>query len=108
MKAVLKRLITFKDGQTWNPGQEIIITINHDRPTRAQLISQVNTDYGNYKTVRSANLYKWFDEFQSFNMDDIEEAIMDGACPSLTGDMVEPDGWDSEGTPSILLACGMC
>ena len=108
MKAILKRSITFKDGETWNPGQTIIITVNPDRPMTAQLISHINTDYGNYKKVRSAHLYKWFDEFQSFTIDDLEEATIDGICPSLTGDMVEPDGWDSEGTPSILLACGMC
>jgi len=108
MKAILKRSITFKNGETWNPGQTITININQDSPMQAQLISHINTDYGNYKKVRSSNLHLWFDEFQPFTMADLEEATMDGICPSLTGDMVEPDGWDSEGTPSILLACGIC
>jgi len=110
MKAILKHSITFKDGETWTPGQTIIITINQDRPTVAQLISNINTDYGNYgnyKKVRSAHLYKWFNEFIKFNMDDLEEAVCDGSCPSLTGDNVEPDGWDCKGMPSILLAAGI-
>jgi len=108
MKAILKRSITFKDGTTWKPGQTIIITVSEKRPTMAQMISHVNTDYGIYKNVRSSQLYKWFDEFISFGMDDLEEAVCDCVCPSLTGDNVEPDGWDSNGMPSILLAAGLC
>jgi len=107
MKAILKHSITFKDGSIWTPDQTIIITINQDRPTMAQLISHVNTSYGNYKKVSSAHLYKWFNEFIKFNMDDLEEALRDGSCPSLTGDQVEPDGWDSNDMPSILLAAGI-
>ena len=107
MKAILRRSITFKDGETWTPGQTIIITVNPDRPTMAQLISHINTDYGNYKKVKSTHLYKWFNEFQQFTMDDLEEGLCDCSCMSLTGDQVEPDGWDSNGMPSILLAAGM-
>ena len=105
MKAKVKNSISFKDGTSWEPGTPVIIEVKQDRPTRA-IIENLNT--GESKQVRSTSLNKWFEEFQGFNMNDIEEAICDGVCPSLTGQDVEPDGWDSEGMPSILLAAGMC
>jgi hypothetical protein len=37
----------------------------------------------------------------------LEEAMMDGDCRSIAGHVVEPDGWDYEGTPSWLLALGV-
>lgn len=37
----------------------------------------------------------------------LEEAAMDGVCDSIAGEQVEPDGWDSHGSPSWLLALGM-
>ena len=41
----------------------------------------------------------------------ISEAIFDGACPSVNlnyDENLEPDGYDPEGWPSILLAYGYC
>ncbi len=107
MNAILKHSITFKDGETWKPGQTVIIEVNQDKPMVARLTSLINTDYGNYKKVRSTSLHRWFDEFISVTMDDLQESIFDGECPSLTGDSVEPDGWDSKGMPSILIAAGV-
>ena len=37
----------------------------------------------------------------------IEKWTYDSICKSLNGKTVEPDGWDSDGTPSWLLALGM-
>lgn len=53
------------------------------------------------------HLYVHFEEFVEVTMDMIQEAMMDGECLSMTGDTVEPDGWDSEGFPSILMAAGI-
>ena len=104
MRAKLVNQISFKDGSIWLKGQTVIIDINHDRPTMAQL----ENSEGTTKRVRSISLYKWFDEFIQVSMDDLEEAAMDGSCPTITGySNVEPDGWDSEGMPSILLAAGV-
>lgn len=107
MKTILRKSVTFKkDGTTWPVGTAVNININQDRPTVA-LINRISNP-NDIKKARSRYLYKWFNEFQPFTMEDMKEAIFDGVCPSLTGTMVEPDGWDSEGMPSILLACGMC
>jgi len=45
--------------------------------------------------------------FISPSMDEIEDAVCDSVCPSIGGETVEPDGWDSEGSPSWLLALGL-
>lgn len=37
----------------------------------------------------------------------LEKDSNDGVCESVFGDRVEPDGWDSEGSPSWLLALGL-
>jgi hypothetical protein len=102
MRTTLRKSITFKDGTIWEAGQDVIIEVKKESPSRAILCLN-----GAPKTVRSASLHKWFDEFISFNMDDLEGAVMDCSCPSLTGVEIEPDGWDSDGFPSILLAAGV-
>ena len=106
MKTFLKKSITFKDGSVWTDGTQVHVCVEHDRPMIAYR-SQVEFPL-EVKKVHSVNLYKWFDEFEQYSMSDIEEAVMDGRCPSLTGQDVEPDGWDSEDFPSLLLAAGMC
>jgi len=40
-------------------------------------------------------------------MDEIEDAVCDSVCLSIGGETVEPDGWDSNGAPSWLLALGL-
>jgi hypothetical protein len=102
MRATLRKSIAFKDGTVWEAGQDVIIEVKETAPMIAVLYRD-----GMPKRVRSASLYKWFDEFISFGMDDLEGAVMDCSCPSLTGVEIEPDGWDSEGFPSILLAAGV-
>jgi hypothetical protein len=83
-------------------GTEVEVTVPKEHPTIAIL------EIGEHKIrSRSASLYTKFAEFQEFTMDDMQEAVGDGTSPSLTGDIVELDGWDSEGFPSILLAMGL-
>src|SRR5271157_2881889 len=45
--------------------------------------------------------------FKTPSMGAIESAICDGICESIGGYNVEPDGYDSKGFPSWLLALGM-
>lgn len=45
--------------------------------------------------------------FISPTMDEIEDAVCDSVCLSIGGETVEPDGWDSNGAPSWLLALGL-
>lgn len=105
MNAITTSQITFKDGSVWEKGTRVNISVNPDRPTVAVLYN-LNTEAE--KRVRSIRLYRWFaNDFISIDEHDIEECIMDDVCPTLTGDMVEPDGWDSNGFPSLLLAMSL-
>jgi len=49
----------------------------------------------------------YFDGFVPVTNNVIEQACMDVTCQSLLGEEVEPDGHDSHGFPSILLAAGI-
>lgn len=101
MRAKVKKSIIFKDGYLFPEGTDVIVSVEQDRPSVA-ILEEIAT--GIKKRVHSLNLHRYFNEFISCSMDEIEEAVTDGDCQSLTGESVEPDGWDSEGFPSILLA----
>ena len=57
--------------------------------------------------INTLKLGLYFEGFNLFCAEDFEEAAMNCISPSVTGDTVEPDGWDSQGFPSILLAAGL-
>lgn len=54
--------------------------------------------------AKAENAHKYSDEFISWDDDDLSRAVLDGPCPSLTGEDIEPDGKDCHGFPSIILA----
>lgn len=45
--------------------------------------------------------------FRAPDLEELQEAVDDGVCPSICGDSVEPDGYGSEGDPSWMLALGL-
>ena len=45
--------------------------------------------------------------FQPPKTEELSEWVFDSVCDSILGESVEPDGHDSEGFPSWLLALGM-
>ncbi len=45
--------------------------------------------------------------FKCPSLKSLEEWSNDGICESVTGENVEPDGYDCDGAPSWLLALGM-
>lgn len=109
MRTKTTSVVTLKSGETILEGVECEVTVpNRSNPTLAQVdvLGEDGKVTRSFKTL-SAYLWKRFDGFQEFTREDLEGAVMDSTCPSLTGDTVEPDGWDSEGFPSILLACGI-
>ncbi len=105
MRAEVEKEIKFKDGSSFPVGSDVLISINEHRPVAAT-IELINS--GTQRIVRSANLQRYFPyHFPAFINADIEDAMADDVCVSLTGEIVEPDGWDSKGFPSILLAVGL-
>lgn len=101
MKATTIREIKFKNGEVWPVGTEVSISVEEERPSIAFLDTLTEAQP---KRVRSTSLHLWFNEFVTITEEGVENAMFDGNCPSLTGEEVEPDGWDSEGFPSVLLA----
>jgi hypothetical protein len=92
---ITKKEIRLKTGETLPAG--LPVTFNE---TFAQIC--VVTDSNNVPhRVRVTSAFK------SPSLRTLEKASMDGICPSVGGEKVEPDGWDSKGSPSWLLALGM-
>jgi len=103
MKGTAKRDAKFKSGSVIK-GQnyEIIPPLKHN-PGRSFIV----IDMENQIPVSTGILGSIFKQFINIKMEDLAEGVYDGICKSMTGDEVEPDGWDEHGFPSILLAMGM-
>jgi hypothetical protein len=104
----LAKPMFFKDGLRLEIGHPILISVRERMPSVA-VLQYPHPEDGKIKTVhyKSLLLYKYFEEFIKPDMEAVEAAMYDGYCPSLLGEEVEPDGYDSEGFPSILLAAGL-
>lgn len=96
--------IKFKDGSSWPAGASIVLSVNRDKPTVTEAYNKATRETRKLMSIR---LHRYFDEFLPVSMDELEIAMMDGICDSLTGEQVEPDGWDRQGFPSMLLAAGL-
>jgi hypothetical protein len=104
MKLIVDRIIKLANGEAIPAGTEIHITVEKKRPTFAELFY---TPVGVVR-ISCANLHLYFNDFVNPTEDIIMEALCDAVCPSIfCGYDVEPDGWDVEGFPSVLLALGM-
>lgn len=107
MKTVVVKPIKFKDGTEWPAGTPVHVQAMRERPSMSIIKKTVVNDPAvDVRRVHSVNLYLWFAEFPMFTPEDVDAAMMADICPSLTGESVEPDGWDSNGFPSLLLAVG--
>ena len=83
-------------------GTVVNVVIDPSKPT----IMTVN--YGDISiTCRSSKWNKYFKNKQAPAISTLMRWESEGICKSLSGKTVEPDGWDSDGTPSWLLALGL-
>jgi hypothetical protein len=89
-----QKSIKLKDGSTLPKG--LHVTFQPDCPSIC-LVHGTARDY----RVRVTSA------FRTPSMRRLEEWVCDSICESVAGDNVEPDGWDSNGSPSWLLALGM-
>ena len=96
------KAFSLKDGTIITSGTDCALTFNHERPS---LVTILPTGYRQFNTA-TAKLPRFFASIEAPSMEELEEANSDGVCPSVLGDRVEPDGWDSEGSPSWMLALG--
>lgn len=104
IKLVTSNPIKLANGETVPSGELCTVEVDKRRPTVARLWAPSVGDF----SVQCRNLWRYFGEFLQVTDDMIEEAIMDGDCPSIYDfHEVEPDGWDPHGFPSILVAMGI-
>ena len=104
IKFKVDRTIKLANGETVPAGVEVQIFVERKRPTFAKLYYSPVGDI----RINCANLWRYFDDFIKPTEDAITDALCDGVCPSIfQGVDIEPDGWDSDGFPSLLLALGM-
>ncbi len=90
-----EKQIKLKDGSTLPKG--LPVTFLPDTPSRCL----VHGDRAEPYRVRVSSAFK------VPSMKKLEEMSMDSICESVLGENVEPDGFDSKGSPSWLLALGL-
>ena len=103
MKTTFKISGVTKNGTRFSKGDLVEVTPPDEmKPWKTKI-----TFNGCNLTINTLRLGRYFKGFDTFCPEDFEEAAMDCVAPSMTGERVEPDGWDSKGFPSILLAAGL-
>ncbi len=95
--------IKLKDGTIIPTGTKCRVTFNGNG---SNLVRVYPDGFRDFQT-RASHLTVWFSAFKTPSLSELEEWSNDGICESMLGNRVEPDGWDSEGSPSWLLALGM-
>lgn len=94
-----KKELKFKSGLVIPVGGHAEVKPVEGKPWLASITYGIQ-----FTMVRSLKLWKYFKGFKkpaaNFGI------YNDSAVPSLTGEMVEPDGYDSKGWPSMLVAGG--
>ena len=93
--------LKLKSGVEFQAGSSALVSPLNDH------VAQVVIDQIVFK-LPMLKLWFYFPDFIQVTMEDIEQAICDGDCPTITGEYgIESDGCTSDGWPSILRAAGM-
>jgi hypothetical protein len=104
MKGTLRRDMILKSGRTFKKGDEYeIIPPTKQQPCYAFMAVDVDLQI----PISINKLYRYFYQFQESTMSDLEDGVYDSVTHTVTGEPVEPDGWDQYGFPSPLIAMGM-
>ena len=106
MHTTAKGQIKLKDGRIFQAGEKFNVVPSIERPDFSALcFPQIG---GAAFKIQYTRLPKLFEDFHPITESELEEAVFDCYCPSITGQDVEPDGHDEHGFPSWLLALGIC
>jgi hypothetical protein len=105
METTAKKAFILKDGRSFQVGQKFNVFPSEKTPDFKALCIPL----GQKEFITSyEKLPKLFNDFHAITESELETACLDGFCPSITGEDVEPDGHDSHGFPSWLIAIGIC
>ena len=103
MKRRLLVDVTTKSGNTFNNGIEMDLSFPQESDGRVCIATDSD---GRRFRIRISSLKDKFG-IRVPSMKTLEKWVDDGTCSSIGGKSVEPDGWDSNGTPSWLIALGL-
>ena len=104
MKGTLRKELKLKSGEVFPKGMEFeIIPPLKNRPA----ISFIAIDVDRQIKIPTHGLYHYFYQFEKIEMSDLEDGVYDSVTKTVTGEPVEPDGWDCHGFPSPLLVMEM-
>ena len=101
METKVKKSILLKSGKSLQVGQRAIVNIQKNKPHVAEVY--IGEEFEKF-TFKSADLQYFLEGFQEIVVEAVAPMVFCSVVPSLIGNDVEPDGWDSEQMPSILLA----
>ncbi len=109
MITTLKKDTPLKNaGVVWLAGETIQVTTYETQGVKVPTYAWVeNLDRGGKIACKMSQLHVLSSKFDPITEEAIAEAMMDSVCESMTGERVEPDGYDSKGFPSILMAVGL-
>lgn len=107
MRVKSKIRVRHKKSGTWiNKGDEFeLITPTQQDPGKCLIVLDIDTQIS-FPTNSLGSIFYGFLKINDV-VPFLKEAVEEGLCKTVKGNMVEPDGWDRQGFPSIILAEGM-
>lgn len=104
MRSTVKREMRTKSGVVIKAG-EVVDVVKH--PEYDSLVRSTTED-GRHISISAMNVGTKLTGFKKMPSDrTLEKWVTDSVCRSITGQKVEPDGYDSKGFPSWLLVMGL-
>jgi len=96
MKTINNAILKLKDGRLFKPGKEFIV-MPSKKITHA-ICQPVPS--GDPFAVPYARIVNYFKEFHLITQMEIQNSLTTNICPSITGQMINLDGFDDLGFPS--------
>ena len=93
MEVTVTDTLKFKNGKVWEKGKLIHIFPHEENPTF------IIVNDGISQFITTSQLLKYFNEIQWPTLENLSEWLLKDVYETITGEIVEPDGRDSEGWP---------
>lgn len=106
MKTTTKKSFTSKKGTAINKGERVTVSFTVKGKASQEFLPnyvRIRTEDG--RSIITRNFKGAGIRVPSMRA--LEHWACDSVCESVFGSVIEPDGWDSEGSPSWLLVFGI-
>ena len=101
MKTENTASIKLKDGRFYKKGREFIVIPSVKKPESHALV--VPKSGGESFSIPYMRLPAYFNNFHLITQEEIERSLVESICPSITGELINIDAFDSLGFPSWRL-----